>query len=168
MAYKIRIILNTEEDVIRDIAISKLNSLEDLHNIIINAFGFDGSEMASFYRSDEDWNQGEEFPLFDMSEGSNGIIQMQDISIEEVLVNAEDKMIYVYDFFTMWSFYVELIEKDFEHNLTELPDLLFSLGSIPNNAPEINFESENLSEDDYIEEEDEDEFNYGNFDEMMN
>ena len=56
----------------------------------------------------------------------------------------------------MWSFYVELIQTNFEHDLTELPSLLFSLGIMPNDAPEIQFESEDLSvddiEDDQLEE----------------
>ncbi len=165
MVYKIRVILNCEEDVIRDIAIKKTVSLEDLHNAITNAFGFRGNEMASFYRSDDDWNQGEEFPLFDMSEGLNDIIQMKDITIDRALENKHDKLIYIYDFFTMWSFYVELIENDFDQSDFGLPSMVFSLGSIPKSKPDLKFESEDLSKGDFDdEEEDYDEFN---FDEYM-
>ncbi|WKK65165.1 IS1096 element passenger TnpR family protein [Lutimonas zeaxanthinifaciens] len=156
MVYKIRVILNTEEDAIRDIAIDSASSLEDLHNSITNSFGFTGDQMASFYRSDDTWVQGEEHPLFDMGEGTDRKIQMSEIKLEEVLSQAHDKMIYVYDFFNMWSFYVELIENDFDHSNIELPALLFSLGVVPSNAPEIQFESEDLSVDDYTEEEQED------------
>ena len=60
-------------------------------------------------------------------------------------------MIYVYDFFNMWSFYVELIDEDFDHSDIELPALLFSLGLIPNQAPDIQFESEDLLDEDYDE-----------------
>lgn len=164
MVYKIRVILNTEEDAIRDIAIDSGSSLEDLHNSITNAFGFTGDQMASFYRSDETWVQGEEHPLFDMGEGTDRKIQMSEIQLEEVLRQAHDKMIYVYDFFNMWSFYVELIENEFDHSNIELPALLFSLGLVPNNAPEIHFETEDLSIDDYKEEEQEDyDEDYGDF-----
>lgn len=148
MVYKIRLILNIEEDTIRDVAIDGSSSLEDLHNTITSSFGFAGDEMASFYRSDESWIQGEEFPLFDMSDGHDRKIQMSEISIDQVLISENDKMIYVYDFFNMWSFYVELITTDFEHKATELPSLLFSLGEVPNDAPDIQFETELLSEDD--------------------
>ncbi|MCA0933827.1 plasmid pRiA4b ORF-3 family protein [Lutimonas saemankumensis] len=164
MVYKIRVILNTEEDAIRDIAIDSGSSLEDLHNSITNSFGFTGDQMASFYRSDETWIQGEEHPLFDMGEGAERKIQMSEIKLEEVLREANDKMIYVYDFFNMWSFYVELIETEFDHSNMELPALLFSLGVVPSNAPEIQFESEDLSLDDLSGEEQEgfDE-DYGDF-----
>lgn len=148
MVYKIRVILNTEEDVIRDIAIDASGTLEDLHNSITNSFGFTGEEMASFYRSDETWVQGEEHPLFDMGEGVDQKIQMRDVPLDQILLDENDKLIYVYDFFNMWSFYVELIHSDFEHDSLELPSLLFSLGIVPNNAPEIQFESEDLSADD--------------------
>jgi hypothetical protein len=151
MIYKIRVILNLEEDVIRDIAIEDSSTLEDLHNAVTNAFGFTGSEMASFYRSDETWEQGEEFPLFDMSDGLEKKIPMSDMGLHQVLQNPGDKMIYVYDFFNMWSFYVELIENDLEHSNIELPRLLFSMGTIPNQAPEITFESEDLLDEDFDE-----------------
>jgi hypothetical protein len=151
MIYKIRVILNVEEDVIRDIAIEDSSTLEDLHNAVTNAFGFTGSEMASFYRSDETWEQGEEFPLFDMSDGLEKKIPMSDMGLHQVLQNPGDKMIYVYDFFNMWSFYVELIENDLEHSNIELPRLLFSMGTIPNQAPEITFESEDLLDEDFDE-----------------
>ena len=52
MIYKFRVILDAKEDIFRDIAIEKEATLEDLHNTIVNAFGFDGSEMASFYVSE--------------------------------------------------------------------------------------------------------------------
>ena len=165
MIYKIRAILNTEEDIIRDLAILKSESLEDLHNAICNAFGFTGHEMAAFYKADKDWNQGEEFPLFDMSDGTNNKTQMQEISIEDVLENNGSKLLYVYDFLTMWSFYIELVESDLEQQDFELPSLLFALGTIPKIAPDLQFESENISNE-FEEEDDEDQDEFG-FDEYM-
>jgi len=142
MAYKIRVILNVKEDVIRDIAIDESETLEDLHNAITNAFGFTGHEMASFYRADNEWNQGEEFPLFDMSEETDDdTIPMSEVIIEGVLSNPHEKLIYVYDFFNMWSFYVELIDSNLNSTNFELPSLVFSLGIIPKSTPEIAFET---------------------------
>ena len=169
MVYKIRVILNTEEDVIRDIAIDSLSNLEDLHNSITNAFGFTGDQMASFYRSDETWVQGEEHPLFDMGEGADRKVQMNQVLLDQVLQKDNDKMLYVYDFFSMWSFYIELIQTNFDHNNIELPSLLFSLGLVPSTAPDILFESEDLSVNEFeesdMEEDDFDEFkdDFGDF-----
>lgn len=167
MVYKIRAILNTENDVIRDIAILKTETLENLHNAISNAFGFNGHEMAAFYRADEDWNQGEEFPLFDMSDGLDSKIQMRDMIIGDLLEDQGHKLIYVYDFFTMWSFYVELIETDFDKKDIELPSLLFTLGTIPKIAPVLNFESEDLSKDEFDDDEEDEEDDEFGFDEYI-
>jgi hypothetical protein len=38
MVYKFRVILDAEEDIFRDIAILENDTLEDLHNAIVNAF----------------------------------------------------------------------------------------------------------------------------------
>ena len=151
MIYKIRVILNAEEDVIREVAMDASASLEDLHNALTNAFGFVGNEMASFFKSDDTWVQGEEFPLFDMSEGHDKKTQMSELEVQSVLTEAGDKLLYVYDFFNMWSFFVELIDEDFDHKDPELPALLFSLGLIPNQAPEIQFESDDLLDEDFDE-----------------
>lgn len=164
MIYKIRAILNTKEDIIRDIAILKTDTLEDLHNAVSNAFGFTGREMAAFYRADEDWNQGEEFPLFDMSDGLDRKISMREMMIENVLEKEGQKLIYVYDFLTMWSFYIELIESDLAQQDIVLPSLLFTLGAIPKIAPDLQFESEKVSiEFDAEEDEDFDEFGYDEY-----
>ena len=60
MIYKIRIILDAEDDIFRDIEIDVAGTLEDLHNTITQSFGFMGNEMASFYTCDDNWNQKEE------------------------------------------------------------------------------------------------------------
>ena len=151
MIYKIRVILNAEEDVIREVAIDANASLEDLHNALTNAFGFVGNEMASFFKSDDTWVQGEEFPLFDMSEGHDQKTRMSELEVRNVLTEPGDKLLYVYDFFNMWSFFVELIDEDFDQKDSELPALLFSLGLIPSHAPEIQFESEDLLDEDFDE-----------------
>jgi hypothetical protein len=169
MVYKIRLILDTEENVLRDIVISYNDTLEDLHNAITNAFGFYGTEMASFYLTDDNWNQGDEIPLFDMSE-SNNSMSMQTFKIKEVLTEDNDKLIYVYDFLALWSFYVELISIEEDENLIELPSLLLSVGIVPNEAPEKEFISEesNSNSEEYDRLENFDDFDFDNFDELIN
>ncbi|VAW25535.1 FIG00651823: hypothetical protein, partial [hydrothermal vent metagenome] len=108
MAYKIRVILDVKNDVIRDIVVDKTINLEDLHLIIAKSFGFKGQEMASFYKTDNNWEQGEEIPLFDMSENGDSIA-MNSFSVNDIFKNVGDKLIYVYDFMAMWTFFVELL-----------------------------------------------------------
>ena len=48
MIFRIRIILDTKEDIIRDIEIENNSTFKDLHTEILKSFQFDGNEMASF------------------------------------------------------------------------------------------------------------------------
>ena len=140
MIYKIRIILDTEEDIFRDIEIEDTNTLEELHNTIVQAFGFEGHEMASFYTCDEAWNQEEEIALFDMNEENASIRLMHETPLEEVLTAQSPKLIYLYDFLNMWTFFVELADITEKEDGRGYPNLLFSFGELPDTPPEKTFE----------------------------
>ena len=94
MVYKFRVILDAEEDIFRDIAILEDDTLEDLHNAIFNAFGFDGSEVASFYTCDETWNQEDEIPLFDTGDVPGEMRIMSELTLEDMLYEKQTKIIY--------------------------------------------------------------------------
>lgn len=163
--YKVRIILDTDEDVIRTLLVDHKINLETLHMTIAQAFGFDGSEMASFYLSDHEWNQGQEIPLFNMSEEKDGI-SMATTLMEAALEFVGDKMIYVYDFFSMWTFYVEVLEISKEIQ-GDLPKTILSVGNVPKQAPTKEFTAEDFSselEDEFSDEfENLDDFDFDNY-----
>lgn len=140
MIYKIRIVLDVKEDVIRTIAIDSKNTLEDLHNTITNVFGFNGQQMASFYRTDDDWNQGEEIPLINMDD-SPGALSMATTTIEQNIEDEGEKLIYVYDFLEMWTFFVEIVEVA-DSTEDKLPKLVLTIGDVPEKAPEKEFTSD--------------------------
>ena len=146
MAYKIRIILDVEEDVFRDIVVNESTNLEDLHFFIAKSFGFNGQEMASFYKSNNEWEQGDEIPLFDMSEDDIDI-SMSNCLLNSVLKKTGDKLIYVYDFFSMWTFFVELSEITTKEE-KDLPKIVLSFGHPPEKAPEKEFKAEKSYDDD--------------------
>lgn len=144
MIYRFRVILDndTEEDIFRDLEIRETDTLEDLHNIITQSFGFDGTEMGSFYISNDIWEQGEEISLFDLSEDASARL-MNETSLDSVVNEVQTKLIYVYDFLSMWTFYVELAEIVDETEGNDYPNLMFVQGQVPENAPEKLFEADN-------------------------
>ncbi len=158
--YKIRVILDTQEDVIRTILVSNASNLESLHTVISKSFGFNGQEMASFYRTDHEWNQGQEIPLFNMSEAGEGI-SMQNCFLRKTLPEVNDKLIYVYDFLNLWTFYVEVVEIA-DDSTPDLPKTILSVGEIPKEAPEKEFVAESFGDD--LDDEFKDEFD--NLDDM--
>jgi hypothetical protein len=141
MIYKIRIILDTLEDVFRDIEIKETDTLEDFHNAINQSFGFEGLEMAAFYESDEEWTQGNEYLLFDMGDEAE-VPLMHQVNLKDVLDKDHTKMIYVYDFFNMWTFYIELADIIQADETQTYPNLLFVHGQLPDSPPEKQFEAE--------------------------
>lgn len=147
MIYRFRIILDTDEDVFRDIEIEATSNLEDFHNAITQAFGFDGQEMASFYKSNELWEEGEEICLFDLGDEPGEIRIMSETNIEDVVSEEDTKLIYVYDFLSMWTFMVELAEIAEIEDGVLYPNLMFAHGQIPEEAPEKEFTSEKLEGD---------------------
>ena len=170
MIYRFRVILDTEEDVFRDIEIEQNATLEQFHNVITQSFGFDGNEMASFYTSDEQWNQGEEVSLFDMGDGNDPVKLMNETYIEDIVDEDSPKLIYVYDFLSMWTFFVELAEIAEYENGREYPNIMFVHGQLPDRAPDKEFISEDV--DDFGDEDDSfidlDEYDDLNFDENWN
>ena len=126
--FRIRAILDDSEDVIRDFEIEVNSSLSDLHNFINKSFGFDGSELASFYKSNSKWEQGEELPLTDLNEENQS---KAEILITEIISNDSKQLIYVYDFLKLWTFYIQIIEEAQIIDNQNYPKLIFSHGNIP-------------------------------------
>src|SRR5690606_36683986 len=126
MGYKLRVILDTEEEIFRDIAILDTDTLEDLHKTISNAFGFDGSEIASFYTCDDKWNQQDEIPLFDTGDIEGEQSTMQDFALKDILDQDQTIIIYVYDFLNMFTFFVELAAFQEQQTGENYPSLLFA------------------------------------------
>lgn len=162
MLYRFRVILDAEEDVFRDIEIMADNTLEDLHNTILQSFGFDGTEMASFYISDDDWNQGEEISQFDMAEGGSSIRLMNETTLDDVVSESQTKLIYVYDFLSMWTFMVELAEIAEPDPQMDYPNLMFVHGQLPMTAPDKEF----VAEEDEFGAEFDDDLNIDDYDDM--
>lgn len=169
MVYRFRVILDTKEDVFRDIELLEESTLEDFHNTIVNAFGFDGNEMASFYLSDEDWNQGEEISQYDLSEGEESVRLMNETTLDSIVSESQTKLIYVYDFLNLWTFLIELAEIAEIEEGRDYPNLMFVHGQIPLEAPDKEFIAEKDEfEDDLDTDFDLDDYDEQSFDDIWN
>jgi hypothetical protein len=162
MVYRFRVILDTKEDVFRDIELLEESTLEDFHNTIVNAFGFDGNEMASFYLSDEDWNQGEEISQYDLSEGEESVRLMNETTLDSIVSESQTKLIYVYDFLNLWTFLIELAEIAEIEEGRDYPNLMFVHGQIPLEAPDKEF----IAEKDEFEDNLDTDFDLDDYDEQ--
>jgi hypothetical protein len=138
MIFRIRIILDTKEDIIRDIEIENNSTFKDLHTEILKSFQFDGNEMASFYLSNDNWDQGKEISLSSFQEEDELI--MENCPLDLIINENQKKFIYIYDFLNLWTFFVEIFEINPIIVGAKYPKLIFSLGKLPEKAPDKNFE----------------------------
>ncbi len=145
--YHFRVLLDSTRDVFRDIEISHRATFADLHNTIVDAFGFSGLEMASFYLSNDEWDKGQEIALMDMSDGTLGVIDMSSTYINDMVEDQGAKLLYVYDFYRMWIFFVELIAIKPAMSGTSYPSVTLAVGIAPTeysreSADDMEFKSE--------------------------
>ena len=130
--FKFRVIIDTEEDVFRDIEIETHATFEELHKAILDAFDFEEGEMASFYLSDEKWEKGLEIPLMEMSRDHGSTrVNMKTTRLNEMVSQPSEKILYVYDFLRMWCFYIELVEVKKDKPSTIYPRVAMVFGEAP-------------------------------------
>ena len=158
MIYRFRVILDVKEDIFRDIEIDENSTLEELHEIIVKSFSMDGKQMASFYLSDEQWNQGEEISLFDLSEDHEKRRTMNQVRLNEVFLNKHDRMLYAYDFMNIKTFYVELFDIKQPDSGAVYPLIAYSYGDSVNYLADEFEEIEDPEAMDFNEEDFEDGF----------
>lgn len=139
----LRIVLDVDDDVIRDVAIAHKNSLADLHNAIVQAFDLDSGEMSSFFRSDEEFNQGEEISMMDLDLES-GKNALESTAICDLVEQKGDRMLYVYDYLNLWTFFIELYDIREQDLSKTYPYIAGSVGNRPDEAPEKTMQAQNL------------------------
>ena len=151
MIFRIRIILDSKKDVLRDIEILANNTFEDLHKTIINCFDLRGNEMASFYLSDEKWKQNEEIILDSFFEDNSQML-MKETHLSSIVSESQKKFIYIYDFLNLWTFYIDIFEIKDQKKDAIYPKYIFSKGNLPDEAPKKTFIADE-NNDDFNEEE---------------
>ena len=125
MIYRIRIILDCDEDVIRDIEIHENCSFEELHLSIIKYFNLEKGEMASFYISDDEWIQGGEIMLENFE--ANNQMLMRDTFLNTLFNDGKKKFIYIYDFLKLWTFFVDILEISEKKKVLHIQKIYFQM-----------------------------------------
>lgn len=148
--FKFRVIIDTEQDVFRDIEIETNATFEKLHEAILGAFDFEMGEMASFYMSNEQWEKGLEIPLMDMA--GEATLSMKTTTLAEMVSKPSEKVLYIYDFMRMWICYVELIEVKKDLPSTIYPRVVLAYGDAPSqDSKEMDLFGSEFSEEEFNE-----------------
>jgi hypothetical protein len=156
---RFRVILDTEADVFRELEIETDAILEELHLAVLDAFDFEAGEMASFYRSNDEWEKGDEIPLLSIKEDED--VTMANTKISDVVQAPFGKLLYVYDFMRMWIFYLEAVEVKQDKPSTIYPRVALVFGDAPGQyskepGDDLSFDDDlDESFDDELDDEDE-------------
>ncbi len=111
MIFRFLIISNEVDDFIREIQIDSEATFLDLYNILVDSVGYSRDQMSSFFISDDDWSKKAEITLVDMGTSSEEDSYIMDgTRLEELLEDEGQKLLYVFDYLTERSLFMELRE----------------------------------------------------------
>lgn len=127
--FTLRVIPDVKDTVYRDVEIGGNQSLEALHQSIVRAFELDGKQMASFFETDDFWDQKMEIPMIKITDEDSNI--MSDLTVAQLLHKVDDKLLYIYDFLLMRQFFVEVMEIDESKQSKNLPRVVKRYGDSP-------------------------------------
>ena len=111
MIYKFVILSDEVDDFRRDILIDSDATFFKLHEAISDSVGYTKNQMTSFFICDEDWIKEKEITLVEMdtsSEEDNYV--MDSIRLSDLLEEERQKLLYVFEYLTERSFFMELRE----------------------------------------------------------
>jgi len=130
--YRFRLISNEVKDFIRDIEIRSDQSFYDFHLCLTKHLNYDNSQICSFYITNQEWEKNHEITLFDISDGENPEVFIMDkVSLEEMIKEPRQRLLYVFDFFNERAFFVELIKAEKVDENKKYPKIVFSQGHAP-------------------------------------
>ena len=157
-AYKFRVLLDNDNDaeIFRDIVIDQKASFESFYRAITAAFEFSDEHMASFYVSNEEWDKGEEISLVDVNfdPDADPVGLMSNLLLEDRVRESDQKFILVHDFMSMWIFLIEL--QGLVDESVAVPYTALQVGESPREDSRSQFQD---FEEEYLFDEDDDEFN---------
>ncbi|WP_321437998.1 hypothetical protein [uncultured Bacteroides sp.] len=111
MVYRFTIISDEVDDFVREIQIDSEATFLEFHEAIIKSVGYTNDQMTSFFICDEDWEKEKEITLEEMDNNSEeDSWVMKDTLLSDLIEDEKQKLIYVFDYMTERSFFIELSE----------------------------------------------------------
>jgi hypothetical protein len=126
--YIFKVIYKNNPAVWREVELLPEHTLDDLHTIIWNIFGFGKEKLYSFFMGNTLWDEGSEYcsPLFD--EGAFA----DEVKIPDLALQLGQKFLYLFDYDHCFEFEIEFTETaEIEEEETEYPRLLAEEGIPP-------------------------------------
>jgi hypothetical protein len=111
MVYKFVLLSDEIDDFRRDILIDSDATFFELHETILDSVGYPKDQMTSFFICDENWIKEKEITLMEMDTSSEEDSYVMDVTrLSDLVEEEKQKLLYVFDYLTERSFFMELRE----------------------------------------------------------
>lgn len=132
MIYLFRIISDENPDFYRDLVAEGSDTFLELHQVLQKDLGYDPTQLASFFLTSQEWEKKQEITLIDMMQDpGEPALTMDQVTLDEQIEEDDQRMIYLFDFFSNRAFYIELIETSDQSTPRETPFIAHSKGEPP-------------------------------------
>lgn len=130
MIFTFRFISDEEDSFVLDVNINHDQNFLQLHQTIQKALNYDTQQMASFFKSNAEWEKLDEITTVDMGADSPVKI-MADTKIADLFDNKNQHILYVYDIFNERLFFGSIIRTIDAEPPINLPSISRLEGKIP-------------------------------------
>lgn len=111
MVYRFIVGSEESENFKLEIEIDSEDTFIRLRNVILDAVGYDKTQMDSFYICDEEWNKEKEVTYADMgADDTDDIWLMDETTLEELFDEEGQKIKFVFDYLNERYFWMRLKE----------------------------------------------------------
>jgi hypothetical protein len=132
MIYLFRIISDENPVFFRDLVADDSDTFLEFHQTLQKELGYDPTQLASFFITNHQWEKQQEITLIDMMPDPGvSTYTMDQVSLGEHIFELNQRMIYVFDFFSNRAFFIELIETSEESSSRNTPFVAHSKGEPP-------------------------------------
>jgi hypothetical protein len=132
MIFLFRIISDENPDFYRDLVADGSDTFLDFHNTLQAELGYDPSQLSSFFITNHQWEKEREITLIDMMQDpEEETLTMKEVTLEKYLGEINQRLLYIFDFFSERAFFIELIEMSDEDSSRKTPFMGHSQGEPP-------------------------------------
>jgi len=115
MIFLFRIISDENPDFFRDLVAGGSDTFLDVHSTLQKELGYDPTQLASFFICNQQWEKEQEITLIDMMQEPGVTTYIMDqVTLDEHFTELNQRMLYLFDFFSDRAFFIELIEMEDE------------------------------------------------------
>ena len=150
-AYRFRMLLDDQEDFLRDYDILSSQTFLDFHNLIVESVELQGDELASFFVCDRNWRKKKEITLMNMQDDSQEeeedddvrnpvknkipVCEMDKVKVKDIIDDPHQRLLYEYDFLNPEYFFVELTKIVDADKTKTYPVCIKSTGKLATTLP---------------------------------